>query len=315
MPGSVSRKRFAQSERSTASQRLSRRPRACCATASHAQVDVEDVVEGDVVLLDAGDQVVADGTLRRSDGLALDESILTGESEPVPKDAGEDVRSGSFAVEGAGAYLVTAVGEKEPRCARRGRGTRVPASALTARAVDQPAPVRARRRARAARGRARLGALPAAHSIHDAVPTTVAAVVTLVPEGLILLTSVTFAVAGIRMARRGALAQQLNAIESLASVDTICLDKTGTLTDARLQVEALVPAAGVEEGELAHELGRYAASAQLAKRTLAAIDEHCAAPEEEPRSTVPFSSRRRWSALQFGYDDVRARRARVVSAG
>src|SRR5258706_15275289 len=86
-------------------------------------------------------------------------------------------------------------------------------------------------------------------SLHNAVPTTVAAVVTLVPEGLILLTSVTFAVAGIRMARRGALSQQLNAIESLASVDTICLDKTGTLTDARLQVEALFPATGVDEGE------------------------------------------------------------------
>jgi cation-transporting P-type ATPase E len=137
-------------------------------------------------------------------------------------------------------------------------------------------------------------------SLHDAVPTAVAAVVTLVPEGLILLTSVTFAVAGIRMARRGALAQQLNAIESLASVDAICLDKTGTLTDARLQVELLVPAADVEEGELAHELGRYAASAPARNATLAAIGEHCVGDAEEPRSSVPFSSRRRWSALQLG---------------
>src|SRR5207248_6756982 len=124
--------------------------------------------------------------------------------------------------------------------------------------------------------------------------------VTLVPEGLILLTSVTYAVAGVRMARRGALAQQLNAIESLASVDAICLDKTGTLTDARLQVEQLVAAAGVEDGELAHELGRYAASARSRNATLEAIGEHCGGVEEEPRSSVPFSSRRRWSALQLG---------------
>jgi P-type E1-E2 ATPase len=102
------------------------------------------------------------------------------------------------------------------------------------------------------------------------------------------------------MARRGALAQQLNAIESLASVDAICLDKTGTLTDARLQVELLVPAAGVEEGELAHELGRYAASAHSRNATLEAIDEHCGGAAEEPQASVPFSSRRRWSALQLG---------------
>src|SRR5581483_1189296 len=137
-------------------------------------------------------------------------------------------------------------------------------------------------------------------SLHDAVPTTVAAVVTLVPEGLILLTSVTFAVAGVRMARRGALAQQLNAIESLASVDAICLDKTGTLTDARLQVEVLAPAAGVDEAELAVELGRYAASAPSRNSTLAAILEHCGGEPEEPHATVPFSSRRRWSAVQLG---------------
>jgi cation-transporting P-type ATPase E len=264
------------------------------------RVGVDQVVEGDIVLLDAGDQVVADGTLRRSDGLALDESILTGESEPVPKGAGDEVQSGSFAVEGSGTYLVTAVGAKSHAAHITGqaREFRHPRSPLE-RSINRllfilvgvliPLGVT-------------LGwVLYRRHtSIHDAVPTTVAAVVTLVPEGLILLTSVTYAVAAVRMARRGALAQQLNAIESLASVDAICLDKTGTLTDARLRVEQLVPAAGVEDGELAHELGRYAASTRSRNATLEAIGEHCAGVEEEPRSTVPFSSRRRWSALQLG---------------
>ena len=137
-------------------------------------------------------------------------------------------------------------------------------------------------------------------SLHNAVPTTVAAVVTLVPEGLILLTSLTYAVAGIRMAARGVLAQQLNAIESLASVDTICIDKTGTLTDAQLQVEALLPASGVDEGGLAYELGRYAASAPSRNATLDAIDDYCGGEPEEPRGGVPFSSSRRWSALTLG---------------
>jgi P-type E1-E2 ATPase len=264
------------------------------------RVGVDEVVEGDIVLLDAGDQVVADGTLRRSDGLALDESILTGESEPVSKGAGEEVQSGSFAVEGSGAYLVTAVGAKShaARIAGQAREFRHPRSPLE-RSINRLlfilvgvlVPL----------GVALGWVLYRRHtSIHNAVPTTVAAVVTLVPEGLILLTSVTYAVAAVRMARRGALAQQLNAIESLASVDAICLDKTGTLTDARLQVELLVPAAGVEEGELAHELGRYAASAHSRNATLEAIDEHCGGAAEEPQASVPFSSRRRWSALQLG---------------
>ena len=264
------------------------------------RVAVEAVVEGDVVLLDAGDQVVADGTLRRSDGLTLDESILTGEAKPVPKGVGEEVRSGSFAVEGAGTYVVTAVGEKShaARIAGLAREFRHPRSPLEQSinrllfvlvAVLIPL------------GIALGWVLYRRHtSIHNAVPTTVAAVVTLVPEGLILLTSVTYAVAAVRMARRGALAQQLNAIESIASVDTICLDKTGTLTDARLQVERLVPAASVDEGELAHELGRYAAGSPSRNATLAAIDEQCGGVEEEPRSSVPFSSVRRWGALELG---------------
>ncbi len=264
------------------------------------RVEVGEVVDGDIVLLEPGDQVVADGTLRRSHGLALDESILTGESNAVARGVGEDVRSGSFAVEGGGAYVVTAVGEQSyavrvAGAAREFRHPRTPLERSINRllfilvAVLVPL------------GAALVWALYRRHtSVHNAVPTTVAAVVTLVPEGLILLTSLTYAVAGIRMARRGALAQQLNAVESLASVDAICLDKTGTLTDAHIQVESLVPAPGVDEGELAHTLGRYAASAPTRNATLTGILEHCGGEAEEPRASVPFSSRRRWGAVQLG---------------
>jgi cation-transporting ATPase E len=264
------------------------------------KVAVDAVVEGDIVVLEQGDQVVADGVVGRSDGLALDESILTGETDAVPRAAGDEVRSGSFALEGSGTYSVTAVGEGSyaSRVAGMAREFRHPRSPLE-RAINILlfilvailVPL----------GAALAWALYRRHtSLHDAVPTTVAAVVTLVPEGLILLTSLTYAVAGIRMARRGALAQQLNAIESLASVDTICLDKTGTLTDAHIIVESLVAAPGVDEGELSHALGRYAASAPARNATLAAIHEHCGGTAEDPRATVPFSSKRRWSAETFG---------------
>jgi cation-transporting P-type ATPase E len=261
---------------------------------------IEAVVVGDVVLLEPGDQVVADGMVTRSEGLSLDESILTGETAPVPRETGEGVRSGSFVAEGAGAFVVTAVGpesyaEKVTGEAREFRHPRSPLERSINRLlfvlVGMVVPL----------GFALAWALYRRHtSFHDAVPTTVAAVVTLVPEGLILLISLTYAVAGMRMARRGALAQQLNAIESLASVDAICIDKTGTLTDASIRVESLVPATGVDDGELSHFLGRYAASSPSRNATLAAIADYAERAPEEPRAVVPFSSRRRWGALQLG---------------
>ena len=130
---------------------------------SARHVAVAEVVEGDVVVLEPGDQVVADGTLRRSDGLALDESILTGEAAAVSRAEGEEVRSGSFAVEGGGAYVVTAVGEESYAARVAGAGARVPPSAVAARALDQPAPPDPGRGAAAARRRARVGALPPPH--------------------------------------------------------------------------------------------------------------------------------------------------------
>ena len=127
------------------------------------------------------------------------------------------------------------------------------------------------------------------------MPTAVAAVVTLVPEGLVLLVSVTYAVAALRMARRGALVQQLNAVESLAAVDVVCLDKTGTLTESTLRVADIV---GPES--LTDELARYAASATVRNATLEAIAAAHPAEPEPVEEQVPFSSRRRFGAQRIG---------------
>ena len=116
----------------------------------------------------------------------------------------------------------------------------------------------------------------------------------MIPEGLILLASLTFAVAALRMARRGVLAQQLNAIESLASMDVICLDKTGTLTEPALRVTGLV---GPEP--LAAELGRYAASASVSNATLAAITAAYPAEPAPVEQEIPFTSRQRFGALRI----------------
>jgi P-type E1-E2 ATPase len=261
------------------------------------RVPVDEVVEGDLVQLAAGDQVVADGHLDRAEGLLLDESILTGESAAVPRARGEEVRSGSFAVEGTGTYAVTAVGQDSyaAKIAGEARTFRHPRSPLE-RALDRLLFVMVA--VLVPLGVVLGYALWRRNTpFSDAVTTSVAAVVTLIPEGLILLTSVTYAVAAARMARRGALAQQLNAIESIASVDVVCLDKTGTLTEPGLRLAELVPAAGVAEEELAVALGRYAASATARNSTLAALADGLAAEPEPVQDEVPFVSRRRWSSL------------------
>ena len=268
------------------------------------EAPVDDVVVGDLVRLQPGDQVVADGTLSESSGLTLDESILTGESEPVEREEGEPVRSGSFAVEGVGAYEVTAVGEQSyaARVTGEARSVRHPRSPLE-RALN-------RLLLALVCVMVPLGALlgyalwERRTPISTAVPTSVAAVVTMVPEGLILLASLTYAVAAIQLARRGALAQQLNAIESFASVDVVCLDKTGTLTEPRLQVVELLPAAGVEPPRFEQVLGVFAASAPGANQTLNAIRERVPAPAAAPENVVAFSSRRRWSGLRISGENV-----------
>jgi cation-transporting ATPase E len=265
------------------------------------RVSIDEVVVGDAVRLAAGDQVVADGTVITADGLALDEANLTGESEPVVRSAGDPVWSGSFAIEGAALFEATAVGadSRAARLAATARAFRHPRSPLERAndrlllwiivlavplAIGLTISVLARVGSNAAR-----------------VQAITAGLVNLVPEGLILLISVTAAVSAFKMARRGVLAQQLNAVESLASVDLVCTDKTGTLTEPTPRVVALVPADGTDEATFARDLAIYAASAPSRNLTLEAINEAGLADvtKLEVVGQVPFSSRRRWSALDL----------------
>src|SRR5438105_4924518 len=172
------------------------------------QVKVDNVVVGDLVRIQAGDQIVADGRLESASALSIDESILTGESRPVVRMPGDQVRSGAFVAEGIGEFEVTAVGEQSyaSKIAGEARSFRHPRSPLERAlntlllilvAVIVPL------------GLVLGYALWHRHTkVSGAVPTAVAATVTIVPEGLILLTSLTFAVAALRIARRGALVQQ-----------------------------------------------------------------------------------------------------------
>lgn len=266
-------------------------------------VAVADVVVGDLLRVRTGDQIVADGRCVTSEGLALDESNLTGESEPVNGEPGREVFSGSFVAEGEGTFEATAVGHdsRAAQLAATARAFRHPRSPLE-KAMDRLLIILVGVMLPLAIG---LGISLAVRDVSQAqaVETLTAAVVNIVPEGLILLVSLTAAVSAAKMARRGVLAQQLNAIESLASVSVMCTDKTGTLTEASLRVVAVVPADGVDTGELQTALGRFAASAPSRNGTLEAIHEARLAGDAaalDPAAQVPFSSRRRWSALELG---------------
>jgi P-type E1-E2 ATPase len=263
------------------------------------RVHADELVVGDLVRLAPGDQVVADGLVETAAVLRIDESILTGESRPIARASGDEIKSGSFVVEGTGSYRVRAVGPESyaARIAGEARAFRHPRSPLeralnrlllTLLVVMVPLGVL-------------LGvALQERRTpIDEAVPTSVAAVVSLIPEGLILLASLTYAVAALRMARKGALVQQLNAVESLASVDVVCLDKTGTLTEGGLRLAKLIPASRVLEHGIRSQLGRFAASSPTRNATLEAIATDLPADGAEPDEVVPFSSRWRWSGLTF----------------
>ena len=262
--------------------------------AAVAQVVLDDVIE-----LRPGDQVVVDGVVMDSAGLEIDESLVTGESEPVEKAPGDEVLSGSFVAVGSGIF----------------RATRVGADAYARRLADEA------RRFTLVHSELRSGLnriiklvgwamlptaalllysqLTAHAGVHDALRHTVAGVVAMVPEGLVLLTSVAFAVGIVRLARRQVLVQELPAVETLARVDVVCLDKTGTITSGEISVVDLsVFGKGSDE---ASALGALAAGDPNPNSTLAAIGSGYPSPDGwKPVRVLPFSSARKWGAADFG---------------
>jgi cation-transporting ATPase E len=265
-------------------------------------VPVAAVVLDDLLTLSAGDQVPVDALVRSSTGLTVDEALLTGESEPVAKDAGHEVRSGSIVVAGRGRVQATAVGDAsyaarlaaEARRYARTRSELVDGTNLILRwitvvlLVAGPIVLWSQFRTEDNEG------------WRDAFTGTVAALVGMTPEGLVLLTSLAFLLATVALARRHTLVQELPAVEGLARVDVVCLDKTGTLTHGDVRFDRLVP---LEEGRRCD-----AGAVRAALGMLVADEEHNATaralaaafprPEAMPAAAVPFSSARKWSAAQ-----------------
>ncbi|KAA8817819.1 cation-translocating P-type ATPase [Bifidobacterium callitrichos] len=278
----------------------------------------DGIVMDDLLWIRSGEQVPADAEIISSWGLEVDESMLTGESRTVRKKPGDDVYSGSTAVSGLALVKVTAVGEHSY------------AATLTAKAKVYRKTVSDLNKGintilkfmtflvvplcvllilsqlRAVGG---WSEALATGQWRQAVVSAVAGVVGMIPEGLVLLTSLNFAVAAMRLARHETLVQELESVETLARVDCLNLDKTGTITDGGIAFEQIVMLGGVNGNgnESGNDTEREAAQAlydlaneeqpnATGRAVLAGLRERGYGPGEVARR-VPFSSARKWSAI------------------
>jgi len=260
---------------------------------------VEAVVLDDLVDLRTGDQVPADGIVAESAGLEIDESLLTGEADPIDKRPGDEVLSGAIVVAGSGRFQATRVGAEayartiatEARRFTLVRSELVGGINRLLRYIQFALfPVAAVLLARQL----------AKTDLDDALVALVSAVVGMVPEGLVLLTSLAFGIAAVTLARRKVLVQELPAVEGLARVDVVCLDKTGTLTEGDVGFDRLEVLDGVDADAVAAALGALADD-ENANATLQAVGAAFPPPAGWVRDgAVPFSSARKWSAAGFG---------------
>ncbi|MBB5750735.1 HAD-IC family P-type ATPase [Micrococcus sp. TA1] len=275
------------------------------------EVRLEDIVLDDAVVLRRGDQVPADGVMLRADGLDIDESMLTGESDPVGKLPGDVVLSGSAVLSGHGVFRVSAVGAdshasqlaieartfskipSELRGALDTVATWLTIALVPIVAIILNGQVQA------------IGGWTYAvqnNAIEPAVVASVAAITSMIPQGLALMTTISFAVAALKLAQDQVLIQEQPAVEILARVDTVCLDKTGTLTEGRVVFDGVTDLSASRQvhDDGARVLAWFGADVNANPTALALREAFPHVPEEAPSAQVPFSSARRWSAVAFG---------------
>jgi len=269
------------------------------------EVSTSAIVLGDLIEIGPGDKVVVDGECVEADSLEIDESLLTGEADPVVKRPGDAVMSGSFVVAGGGAFEATKVGreayaaqlaEEASRFTLVHSELRTGISTILKYVTWMMIPT--------AIGLVISQLVVKQHGFKDSIARTVGGIVPMVPEGLVLLTSVAFAIGVIRLGRKQCLVQELPAIEGLARVDTVCLDKTGTLTEGGMDVTELRPLGGADETYVRKVLGALGESDPRPNASLQAII--TAYPDSEEWRCVeslPFSSARKYSGASFSEGD------------
>ncbi|MFJ3040880.1 cation-translocating P-type ATPase [Streptomyces tendae] len=272
------------------------------------EVSTSEIVLDDVIEIGPGDKAVVDGVCVEADGLEIDESLLTGEADPVVKQPGDQVMSGSFVVAGGGAFRATKVGreayaaqlaEEASRFTLVQSELRSGISTILKYVTWMMVPT--------AIGLILSQLLAKDNELDDSIARTVGGIVPMVPEGLVLLTSVAFAIGVIRLGRKQCLVQELPAIEGLARVDTVCLDKTGTLTEGGMDVTDLRLLDGADEAHVRTVLGALGASDPRPNASLQAIIDTYpvdgSAGAWRTTGALPFSSARKYSGATFDEGD------------
>ncbi len=260
------------------------------------EIPVKEVVLDDVLKISTGDQLPADGVILGSEGLEVDESLLTGEADPIDKSEKSKALSGSVVVAGYGFMQATAVGRE-----------------AYAYKISSDIKKFSKARSELVEGTNKLlgyiswiiliiaplliwgQIVNSGNSWQEALVRSTAAIVGMIPEGLVLLTSMAFLIATLVLARRKVLVQQLPAVEGLARVDVMCLDKTGTLTEGKIIFDELIVFDKKQEKTVKQIFATFADDPQ--SPTLQAINEAFSEKAVQVAASVPFSSARKWSAL------------------
>jgi cation-transporting P-type ATPase E len=262
----------------------------------------EEIVLDDLIEVGPGDQIVVDGVVAEADYLEVDESLLTGESDPEPKAPGAEVLSGSFVVSGAGAYRATKVGSASYAAqltAEAAKFTLV-RSELTG-GINQILKVITWVLIPVGLATIWVQLFQAGNDWRRAVLAMAGALVPMVPEGLILLTAVAFALGVVRLGQRNCLVQELPAIEGLARVDVVCADKTGTLTENGMTYGELRLLDGVRLAEVEDGLRQLAGSDARPNASMQALAA-AFGPAGTPwpvLAKAPFTSAKKWSGATF----------------
>ena len=265
------------------------------------KVAVEDVVMDDIIVVENGNQICADCTVLESDGIEVNESMLTGESKPVKKKPGDTLMSGSYLVAGSGVAKVFHVGEDNyaVSLAKKARIKKRASSEMqeTIKKIIKidgvlliPVGILLYLSQSSVEG----------ITTADAVVNTVAGVIGMIPGGLVLLTSISFVLGVGRLAQKKALVQEMESIESLARVNVLCLDKTGTITTGDLDVVEVVPQEGVAQERIEKIMGEFSYIFDDVNSTQEALKKRFPQSKEwKVSQKIPFSSDRKYRAAGF----------------
>ncbi|WP_341257970.1 HAD-IC family P-type ATPase [Gordonia malaquae] len=266
------------------------------------EVAPDQVVQGDIIELGPGDQIVVDGETVESESLDVDESLLTGEADAVDKSLGDPIMSGSFVVSGSGAYRATKVGADAYAAQLAAEASKFTLVSSELRSgIDQILKVITWLLIPAGILTIINQLFISQNGLRTALLGMVAALVPMVPEGLVLMTSIAFAVGVVRLGRRQCLVNELPAIEGLARVDVVCTDKTGTLTENGMRLsEIRVVDDSVTPESVQTAMAALAAADPRPNASIQAVAEaYPDAPGWSTSAILPFSSANKFSGISF----------------